>query len=124
MSKITLTETNPNLTQIPQSIELDPLLGITLMNGTAIFQLNNTGNFTISASTGGLAYEDGSFAVLDQGQDPVFLVKNDGSVGFFGVTPAAQQVLGPATAGNNYGNNERDMLQRVYNAIRAFGLGT
>lgn len=44
--------------------------------------------------------------------------------GFFGATPVVQPTVGAGTAGATYGTNERDMLQRVYNAIRALGLGT
>lgn len=44
--------------------------------------------------------------------------------GFFGATPVVQPTVGSGTAGATYGTNERDMLQRVYNAIRALGLGT
>jgi len=43
-------------------------------------------------------------------------------IGFFGATPVVQQTGGAATAAATYGTNERDMLQRVYNALRALGL--
>ena len=43
-------------------------------------------------------------------------------IGFFGKTPAAQQTGGAATAAVAYGANEQAMLQKVYDALRAFGL--
>ncbi len=45
-------------------------------------------------------------------------------VGFFGKTPTTQQTMGSATAGSSYGTNEQTMLQAVYNAARALGLGS
>ncbi len=43
---------------------------------------------------------------------------------FFGKTPTAQPILGPATAGASFTTNEQTMLQAVYNAIRNLGLGS
>lgn len=45
-------------------------------------------------------------------------------LGFFGQTPAAQPTMGAATAGASYTANEQTMLQAVYNAVRALGLGS
>jgi hypothetical protein len=45
-------------------------------------------------------------------------------LGFFGNTPVVQPTLGAATAGAAYTTNEQTMLQAVYNAIRALGLGS
>jgi len=47
-----------------------------------------------------------------------------GSIGFFGTTPAYQQTGGAATAGGTYGSTEQTMLQKVYNALRTYGLLT
>ncbi len=47
-----------------------------------------------------------------------------GALGFFGTTPAVQQTGGSATAGGTYGSTEQTMLQKVYDALRAFGLLT
>lgn len=54
------------------------------------------------------------------------IVRADGSgnVGFLGAAPVAKPVLGAATAASTYGANERDMLQKVYNALRTLGLAT
>lgn len=41
--------------------------------------------------------------------------------GIFGATPVGQQTGGAATAGTTWTTTERDMLNRVYAAIRAFG---
>lgn len=43
-------------------------------------------------------------------------------VGFFGATPAVQQTGGAATAGATYTATEQAMIQKMYNAMRAFGL--
>ncbi len=45
-------------------------------------------------------------------------------LGFFGKTPAVQPTMGAATAGTTYTTNEQTMLQAVYNAVRALGLGS
>ena len=43
---------------------------------------------------------------------------------FFGKTPVVQPILGASTAGATYTTNEQMMLQAVYNAVRALGLGS
>lgn len=43
---------------------------------------------------------------------------------FFGKTPVVQPTLGAATAGASYTTNEQTMLNAVYAAIRALGLGS
>lgn len=48
----------------------------------------------------------------------------NGNIGFFGTTPAAQQTGGVATAGGTYGATEQTMLQKVYDALRTYGLLT
>ena len=45
-------------------------------------------------------------------------------LGFFGQSPTARPTMGAATAASTYGNNEQVMLQVVYNALRALGLGS
>ena len=45
-------------------------------------------------------------------------------LGFYGHTPVVQPTMGSATAGSSYGTNEQDMLQTVYNSVRALGLGS
>jgi hypothetical protein len=49
---------------------------------------------------------------------------NNQKLGFYGVTPATQPVLGAATAGATYGVNEQTMLQNAYDALRTLGLGS
>ena len=43
---------------------------------------------------------------------------------FFGKTPIVQPTLGAATAGTSYTSNEQTMLNAVYAAVRALGLGS
>lgn len=50
-------------------------------------------------------------------------VDNTG-LGFFAVTPVARQTGGSATAGNSYTTTERDMINRMYTALRNYGLLT
>ena len=45
-------------------------------------------------------------------------------LGFFGKLPTTQPSMGVATAGASYTNNEQAMLQAVYSAVRALGLGS
>jgi hypothetical protein len=45
-------------------------------------------------------------------------------LGFFGKTPVVQPTMGAAAAGASYTANEQSMLNAVYNAIRALGLGS
>jgi hypothetical protein len=45
-------------------------------------------------------------------------------LGFFGKTPTVQPTMGAATASGSYGSTEQAMLQAVYNAVRALGLGS
>jgi hypothetical protein len=45
-------------------------------------------------------------------------------LGFFGHTPAVQPTMGAATASSSYTSTEQEMLQAVYNAVRALGLGS
>lgn len=43
---------------------------------------------------------------------------------FFGATPVVQPTVGAGTAGATYTSIEQGMLQAVYNAVRALGLGS
>jgi hypothetical protein len=45
-------------------------------------------------------------------------------LGFFGKTPTTQPTMGAATAGTSYTSNEQAMLNAVYAAARALGLGS
>lgn len=43
-------------------------------------------------------------------------------VGFFSANPVLQQSGGSATAGNTYTTTEKQMIQKAYDCLRAFGL--
>lgn len=45
-------------------------------------------------------------------------------LGFFGKTPAVQPTMGSASAGSSYTSAEQAMLNAVYGAVRALGLGS
>jgi hypothetical protein len=45
-------------------------------------------------------------------------------IGFYGKTPIIQPTMGAATASSSYTTVEQGMLQAVYNAVRALGLGS
>lgn len=45
-------------------------------------------------------------------------------LGFFGATPVAQQTGGADTAAGTYGATEQGMIQRMYDALRNYGLLT
>jgi hypothetical protein len=45
-------------------------------------------------------------------------------LGFFGHTPAVQPTMGAATASGSYTSAEQTMLNAVYSAVRALGLGS
>lgn len=68
----------------------------------------------------------GNNILLIQNSAPttLFQVTADSKIGFFGATAVVKQTLGAATAASTYGTNEQGMLQRVYDALRNYGLGT
>ena len=77
-----------------------------------------------SGSNSGLGGNNaGDISLITSGSTRLRINFN-GDLGFFGVTPAARQTLGAATAGATYGANEQTMLQKVYEALRNYGLGT
>ncbi len=45
-------------------------------------------------------------------------------LGFYGATPVVQPTMGSATAGATYGSNEQTMIQTLWNALRALGMGS
>jgi hypothetical protein len=47
-----------------------------------------------------------------------------GAIGFFGVAPVGRQTGGSATAAATYTANEQGMLNRIYSALRSYGLLT
>ena len=65
-----------------------------------------------------------AFIVQNSTPTTLFQVTLDSKIGFFGATAVSRQTLGAATAASTYGTNEQGMLQRVYEALRNYGLGT
>lgn len=66
---------------------------------------------------------------IRRADDGAHIVKTDSAggagamrVGFFNVTPAIQQTGGVLTADATYGSDEQDMLNRMWTALRAYGL--
>lgn len=53
--------------------------------------------------------------------DVVGPVRLNGNFGAFNTTPVAQQAGGAATAGAVYTATEQEMLQKAYDALRAYG---
>ncbi len=88
------------------------------------FDLEWVGNechlWTSKGPAGGL----GRDLVLGADATEVIRMATGQKLGFFGAAPVAQPVLGPQTAGGTYGATEQTMLQTVYDALRALGLGT
>ncbi len=65
------------------------------------------------------------FSAYDTAERDCLTIRASGTapqIGFFGVTPAAQQTGGVKTAAVSYTINEQAMLQAAYSALRAFGL--
>lgn len=96
--------------------------------GVEVFSISNSGTFKGQAAVF-LDSVATPFSVLTNdtlniNSQTIVRADNTGKVGFFGASPVNKPVLGAATAGNSYGTNERDMLQRVYNALRTLGLAT
>jgi hypothetical protein len=52
------------------------------------------------------------------------LAVNNTDLGFFNVSSVAQQTGGAATAGAVYTTVEQGMINRMYSALRAYGLLT
>jgi hypothetical protein len=76
-----------------------------------------SGDSGIRATTSGKSVHLG-------GTTKVVTVTQDNKLGFFAVTPVAQQTGGAATAGATYSTTEQTMLQAAYAALRAYGLLT
>jgi hypothetical protein len=71
----------------------------------------------VSVNTGGVNINDGTGTT-------VFSTTTSG-IGFFNVTPnIGQQTGGMATAGATYTGNEQGMINRMYTALRNYGLLT
>ena len=99
------------------------------------FRINvaNTNNLTtpifvpsrlLSGTTSGLGGTNAGDICLITSGTTRLRINYNGNLGFFGVTPVERQTLGAATAGATYTATEQGMLQRVYDALRNYGLGT
>jgi hypothetical protein len=67
---------------------------------------------------------DGSVIVVGTSTGLQIASATSQKLGFFGTAPVVQPTIGAGTAGTSYTTNEQGMLQRVYNAVRALGLGS
>jgi hypothetical protein len=85
---------------------------------------HNGGNVKVNAGLKAGAGTTGSILFYKSDGSTKVQEINDTGVGFFATAPVAQQTMGAATAGATYTATEQAMLQAVYNAVRAFGLGT
>lgn len=86
--------------------------------------LTNSGTLTVSTSafpTGGVFYVP--LAVVVVGTSAVTSIA-DARIPFMAVAVQSQPTMGAATAGATYTSAEQAMLQAVFNAVRALGLGT
>lgn len=45
-------------------------------------------------------------------------------IGFYGASPIVQPTFGSSTAGSSYTSHEQGMIQTLWNAVRALGLGS
>jgi hypothetical protein len=93
-------------------------------NGDAEYlSLNWTSNLAKIGTEKKLNGTDRDLA-LGVGSANTIKLSSGNKIAFFGATPVVQPTLGAATAGSSYGTNERDMIQRVYNALRTLGLAS
>lgn len=70
-----------------------------------------------------IAIDSGSISLLVNTSTARFEVNTTG-IGFFGVTPVSRRTGGSATADLTYDSTERDMINRMYTALRDYGLLT
>src|SRR5208282_448460 len=94
-------------------------LGLYATGGASPLNLNG-GALTVGSAT----IADAGNVVLGSTTGTQIGTATTQKLGFYGATPVVQQTLGVATATGTYGANEEGMLQRVYNAVRALGLGS
>src|SRR5579875_2206147 len=125
---------NTNLTFLGGRIQANPLLGSNMITnnlfgntyGGVTFQdayLNATSPFwtlnnswPVNLRNVQLVDLNNNYTVVNQIQLPT-----GGKFGL-GITPVGQQTMGAATAGSSYTSNEQNMLQTLWNVVRAFGL--
>lgn len=79
----------------------------------------SSGNWTLSAGT--LNLTNGVNVSAGTSTGSKIGTGSTQKLGFFNVTPAAQQSGAAQTASGTYGATEQDMLQKAYNCLRTFG---
>jgi hypothetical protein len=94
-------------------------LGLYASGGASPLNLNG-GALTV----GSASVADGGNVVLGSSTGSKIGTATSQKLGFFNATPVVQQTMGAATAGGSYTSTEQGMLQAVYNAVRALGLGS
>jgi hypothetical protein len=94
-------------------------LGLLLSGGASPLNLNG-GALTVGSAS---VADGGNVAVGTSTGTQIGTATNQ-KLGFFGKTPAVQPTMGSATAGSSWTSNEQAMLNAVYAAIRALGLGS
>ena len=94
-------------------------LGLLATGGASPLNLNGG---VLTAGSAAIA-DGGNISVGTSAGTQIGTATNQ-KVGFFGHTPEVQPTMGAATATGTYGSNEQNMLQAVYNAVRALGLGS
>jgi hypothetical protein len=102
-------------------------LGLTYLRESGGLLTVSATNFAPTATLhvrGASAVTGSAFIVQNSTPTTLFQVTLDSKIGFFGATAVVRQTLGAATAGATYTATEQGMLQRVYDALRNYGLGT
>ena len=102
-------------------------LGLTYLRESGGLLTVSATNFAPTATLhvrGASAVTGSAFIVQNSTPTTLFQVTLDSKIGFFGATAVVKQTLGAATASGTYTATEQGMLQRVYDALRNYGLGT
>jgi hypothetical protein len=94
-------------------------LGLYASGGASPLNLNG-GALTVGSGT----IADGGNVVLGSSTGTKIGTATSQKLVFFNATPVVQQTMGAATASSSYTSVEQGMLQAVYNAVRALGLGS
>jgi hypothetical protein len=94
-------------------------LGLYATGGASPLNLNG-GALTV----GSAAVADGGNLAVGTGTGTKIGTATGQKLGFFNATPVVQQAMGAATAGATYTSAEQTMLNAVYAAVRALGLGS
>ena len=86
----------------------------------------SAGGFFVGSQAGDCGFVQRAVgkAVHVAGATSIIAVGQDNTLGFFNVARVARQTGGAATAAATYGANEQGMVQRMYDALRNYGLLT